>query len=161
MEGLARLVNDSLARHGIEPTLDHRRLKWSKWFRCESSFSLVLVPGKPGLYALAEELNATTADKRMLALSRVSAAEDLAVALGQMFQPGTTERYRMQTGRCVARFVVVEDPEQRSFALSALQQWMSEAAGTASGISSFEFGDKTENRELGCAANRCGIGAIA
>jgi len=147
MEGLARLVNDSLARYGIEPTIDHHRLKWSKWFRCESSFSLVLVPGKPGLYALAEELSATAGDKRMLALFRISAAEDLALALGRMFQPGSPDHDRMSSGRCFARFALIKDALQRSSALSALQQWMSEAAETASGIAT-EFGDKTENREL-------------
>ena len=146
MESLAHLVNDSLARHGIEPTLDHRRLKWSKWFRCESSFSLARVPGKPGVYALAEELNATAIDKRMLALFRISVAEDLAVALGRMFQPGSPERDCISSGRSFARFVVIEDPEQRSFALTALQQWMSESAETTSGVAD-EFGDKTENRD--------------
>ena len=50
MEGLARLVSDSLARHNFEAPLDHRRIEWSRWFRCESSFDLLLVPSKPGLY---------------------------------------------------------------------------------------------------------------
>jgi hypothetical protein len=159
MEGLARLVNDSLARHGIEPKLDHRRLKWSQWFRCESSFSLVLVPGKPGLYVLAEELHAATADQRMHRLFRICAADDLAVALGRMFQPGSPERDHMNSGRCFARFAVIEDAIQRGSALSALQHWISQAAETASGISN-EFGLETEYPELGCAASRCGIGAI-
>jgi len=43
MEELARMVADSLARHGFVAGLDHRRLEWSRWFRCESSFSLLLV----------------------------------------------------------------------------------------------------------------------
>jgi hypothetical protein len=42
MEDLARLVNESLADHGYQPKLDHRRLQWSKWFRCDSSFSVLL-----------------------------------------------------------------------------------------------------------------------
>ena len=41
MEGLTRLVEESMARHGFEPPVDHRRLQWSRWFRCETSFDLV------------------------------------------------------------------------------------------------------------------------
>ena len=55
MEGLAHLVTQSLKRHNFEPVIDHRRLQWSRWFRCESSFDLLLVPSKPGLFAMGEE----------------------------------------------------------------------------------------------------------
>ena len=37
-------------------SLDYRRLHWSRWFRCESHHSLLLVPSKPGVFALAEEI---------------------------------------------------------------------------------------------------------
>ena len=56
MEGLTRLVSESLARHGFDRPLDYRRLSWSRWFRCESHHSLLLVPSKPGVFALAEEI---------------------------------------------------------------------------------------------------------
>jgi hypothetical protein len=56
MEGLTRLVSESLARHGFDRPLDYRRLHWSRWFRCESHHSLLLVPSKPGVFALAEEI---------------------------------------------------------------------------------------------------------
>jgi hypothetical protein len=56
MEGLTRLVSDSLARHGFDRPLDYRRLHWSRWFRCESHHSLLCVPSKPGVFALAEEI---------------------------------------------------------------------------------------------------------
>jgi len=56
MEDLARLVADSLARHGYDAPVDHRRLEWSRWFRCDSSLSFLLVPSSPGIYALGEEL---------------------------------------------------------------------------------------------------------
>jgi len=52
MESISQLVSDSLARHGMEPSLDHLRLQWSRWIRCESSFSVLLVPAKPGIFAL-------------------------------------------------------------------------------------------------------------
>jgi hypothetical protein len=56
MEGLTRLVSESLARHGFDRPLDYRRLRWSRWFRCESHHSLLFVPSKPGVFALAEEI---------------------------------------------------------------------------------------------------------
>ena len=56
MEGLTRLVTESLARHGFDRPLDYRRLHWSRWFRCNSHHSLLFVPSKPGVFALAEEI---------------------------------------------------------------------------------------------------------
>src|SRR5579864_9586626 len=56
MEGLTRLVSESMARHGFDRPLDYRRLRWSRWFRCESHHSLLFVPSKPGVFALAEEV---------------------------------------------------------------------------------------------------------
>ena len=32
------------------------QVKWSNWSACESSFSLLLVPQQPGVFALAEEI---------------------------------------------------------------------------------------------------------
>jgi hypothetical protein len=64
MEGIARIVSESLARHGFDRPLDYRRLRWSRWFRCESHHSLLLVPSKPGVFALAEEImNVGTAEQ--------------------------------------------------------------------------------------------------
>ena len=56
MEGLTRLVIESMSRHGFDRPLDYRRLQWSCWFACESPHSLLLVPSKPGVVALAEEV---------------------------------------------------------------------------------------------------------
>ena len=56
MEAITRLVSESLARHGFDRPLDYRRLHWSRWFRCESLHSLLSVPSKPGVFAVAEEV---------------------------------------------------------------------------------------------------------
>ena len=61
MEAITRLVADSLARHGLERPVDPRRLLWSRWFRCDSPHSLLVVPSKPGIFALAEEVAANVA----------------------------------------------------------------------------------------------------
>lgn len=71
MEDLARMVADSLARHGYDAPVDHRRLEWSRWFRCESSLSLLLVPSSPGIYALGEELGWPGAPNHPVMLSDV------------------------------------------------------------------------------------------
>jgi hypothetical protein len=59
MESLTRLVTDSLARHGFDRPIDPRRLQWSRWFRCDSPHSLLVVPSKPGIFAIAEEIGAS------------------------------------------------------------------------------------------------------
>jgi hypothetical protein len=56
MEALTRLVTDSLTRHGFDRPIDPHRLQWSRWFRCDSSRSLLVVPSKPGIFAIAEEI---------------------------------------------------------------------------------------------------------
>ena len=56
MEALTRIVADSLARHGLDRPIDPRRLQWSRWSRCDSPHSLLVVPSKPGIFALAEEV---------------------------------------------------------------------------------------------------------
>jgi hypothetical protein len=139
MEGLAHLVAESLVRHGFEPVFDHRRLQWSNWFHCQDSFSLVLAPCKPGLFALGEEVIApgelaVGEGKRMLALFQVSEADDLGMALGRLFLSGNPARKRFASGRCFARYVAIEDPTQRRTALTALQRWMASSAEAVSGM---------------------------
>ncbi len=139
MEGLANLVNESLIRHGFEPGFDHRRLQWSQWFPCHHSLSVLLAPCKPGLFALGEEVIppgelAVGEGKRMLALFHISEANDLGMALGRLLLSGSPLRERVASGRCFARYVVVEDPTQRGTAYTALQRWMATSAQAASGV---------------------------
>jgi hypothetical protein len=73
MENISQLVESSLARHGVPANFDHLRLQWSNWFRCESSFSVLLAPAKPGIFALGEEIvpPGESVELRAPALSRV------------------------------------------------------------------------------------------
>jgi hypothetical protein len=140
MEDLTRLVDDSLARHGVRPTVDHRRLQWSRWFRCESSFGLWLVPNQPGLYALGEEVfapgeSAATGGKRMLAIFQISDTRDLGIALGRMFTSSHPLHDRVAEGRCFARYAIVTDVAERASCLAAFQKWLNSSAETASGFS--------------------------
>jgi hypothetical protein len=56
MEALTRLVSDSLVRHGFNRPIDPRRLQWSRWSLCDSLHSLLVVPSKPGIFAIGEEV---------------------------------------------------------------------------------------------------------
>jgi len=139
MEGLTRLVSESLARHGVETPLDQRRLQWSRWFRCESSLSFLLTPAKPGVFALGEEIAApgevsATGGQRILALFHIGETGDLGLGLGRLFAPHNPLRERVATGRCFARYVVIEDDAQRRSTAVALQRWLDSSAETASGM---------------------------
>ena len=140
MEGLSHLVTESLARHNFEPSFDHRRIAWSRWFRCESNFSVLLAPSQPGIFALGEEVVApgelsATGGKRMLALFHISEASDLGMALGHLFLPRSPIRERLESGPCFARYAVIEDAKQRHAAYAALEQWAGTSSDAASGIS--------------------------
>ena len=136
MEGLARLVTESLAKHNFEPAFDHRRIAWSRWFRCESNFSILLAPSQPGIFALGEELIAPgDSTKRMLALFQISQADDLGMTLGHLFLPGSPVRERLESGHCFVRYAVIEDAPQRHAAYAALENWAGASSDVASGIS--------------------------
>jgi hypothetical protein len=166
MEGLTRLVSESLARHGFDRPLDYRRLHWSRWFRCESHHSLLQVPSKPGVFALAAEvmdfggnveerrfsaasgaIHTTGASapvevgtkpecRRMLAVTQFFADDDMAFVLDRMMSRNSSMRARLTSGRYFVRFVVIEDEAQRHSICNALNQWIVGSAEKASGIGS-------------------------
>lgn len=157
MEGLTRLVAESMARLGLEAAVDHRRLQWSRWFRCESSFDLLLIPVKPGLFAIGEEIIApgelpVPGGKRMLAVIQVAEADDLGIAMGRLFSPTSPLRERIATGRVFARYTVIEDDAQRQSAHAALQRWLAQSAETATGVaseSSFQLATEPAGAAIG------------
>jgi hypothetical protein len=134
MEGITRLVSESLLRHGFEPISRHRSMRWTPWIPCESPFRLALFPSEAGIYALAEELvaeNPATGGKRLLALLDLVEAKDLGLALGKLCSPHSQFRLRLANRRCFIRYAVIEDPDQRRSALSVLRNWVSSFAQTA------------------------------
>lgn len=133
MESISQLVGDSLARHGIEPTLDHLRLEWSRWFRCESSFSVLLVPAKAGIFALAEEVAFPGRDgKRILAVFQVKETGDIGMTLGRLFLPGDPLREKLESGKCFARYAVIENAEERATAHKIFHRWIEDLAEAGS-----------------------------
>jgi hypothetical protein len=152
MEALDRLVTESLARHGFDRPLDYRRLHWSRWFRCDSPHSLLTVPSKPGVFAIAEEItspsthgaadalvrraeqSSTFAAKRMLAVVQFVEDDDMAFVLDRMFAHQNPMRSRLASGSCFVRFVVLEEKNQRRGICAALNQWLISSGEKATGI---------------------------
>jgi hypothetical protein len=129
MQALAQLVNDSLARYDLETKLDLRRLRWSVWLRCDGQLNVLHAPAKPGLLAFAEEIVSPSPlaihGKRFLALFQITETPDVGMALARTLLPGSGDRARFASGHCFARYVVIEDADQRQAALAAFQEWMS------------------------------------
>jgi hypothetical protein len=164
METISQLVSESLARNGIQPSLDHLRLEWSRWFRCDSSFSVLLAPAKPGLFVLSEEITPNVdvelrapspveTNKRMLALFHIRDTDDLGMAMGRLFLPGNLLGEKLASGRCFARYTVIEDREQRAAACETFQRWMQDSAEAATGM---DFGNRlglTGDAQRPCGAD--------
>jgi hypothetical protein len=101
-------------------------MNWSRWFRCESSFELLLVPNQPGVFAVAEEVvqPAGPQSRRMLAVFEVQETEDLACSLSRMFAAGSEWREKLTEARCYVRYAVVPSIPDRRAAAGALKTWL-------------------------------------
>jgi len=139
MEGLAQLVSESMARHGVDCSLDYRRLHWSRWFPCHGTSDLNLVPSLPGILAIAEEVIAPgetpiAGGKRMLAVVKVSASDDLAIAITRLLAPQNLNKYALTGDKIFVRYTVVQDHAQRRAAEKVFQRWLTTSAEAASGV---------------------------
>jgi hypothetical protein len=110
-------------------------VKWSQWSRCESSFSMLLVPHRPGVLALAEDvLDSDGQGKRMLALFYVAEAYDISSAVSELFSPRSPYREQLENRRCFARYAMISDPENRRAVVNALHTWMATQTEAATGV---------------------------
>jgi acyl-CoA reductase-like NAD-dependent aldehyde dehydrogenase len=127
-------------------------MKWSRWFRCESSFELLLVPNQPGVFALAEEVAQATGpySRRMLAVFDVQEADDLSRAMSRLFATGSGWREKLAQARCYVRYAVAPSIADRRAAASALKTWLNSHREVAAQV----FEQKTVT--TGGAAERCG-----
>ncbi|MGH9492277.1 MAG: hypothetical protein ACRD2K_02140 [Terriglobales bacterium] len=127
----------------MEGVANSAQVKWSSWSACESSFSLLLVPQQPGVFALAEEIVPASDDrvaqepalsgvegssavqtKRMLAVLEVGAADDLARALSRLFAADSVYHQRLSAARCFVRYAVIAEAGERQAVAAALRQWL-------------------------------------
>jgi hypothetical protein len=111
-------------------------LNWSRWFHCDSSFGLLLVPDQPGIFALAEEVmqSAGPDSRRMLAVFEISEAENVARALSRMFSSGSPWHERLTGSRCYLRYTIIPDAEKRETAAVALKNWLNSQMDNAAQV---------------------------
>jgi hypothetical protein len=109
-------------------------MNWSRWFRCESSFGLLLVPNQPGVFALAEEIVSAPNGRRMLAVFDVDETEDLSLGMSRLFALGSRWREKLQEGRCFLRYAVAPSTADRRAAAGALRRWLDSRREMASQI---------------------------
>ena len=109
-------------------------MNWSRWFRCETSFGLLLVPNQPGVFALAEEVVSAANGRRMLAVFQVDETDDLSLALSRLFAVGSPWRAKLSEGHCFARYAVAPGLADRRAAADALKQWLTAQRELASQV---------------------------
>jgi hypothetical protein len=111
-------------------------MNWSRWFHCESSFGLLLVPSQPGVFALAEEVVQSVGpqSRRMLAVFEVAEAEDLSRAMSRLFAAGSPWREKMAQVKVYVRYAIAPGIADRRTAATALKNWLSAQREVASQI---------------------------
>jgi acyl-CoA reductase-like NAD-dependent aldehyde dehydrogenase len=111
-------------------------MNWSRWFHCESSFGLLLVPSQPGVFALAEEVVQAVGaqSRRMLAVFEVAEAEDLSRAMSRLFAAGSPWREKMVQEKIYVRYAIAPSIADRRTAAAALKNWLSAQKEVASQI---------------------------
>jgi acyl-CoA reductase-like NAD-dependent aldehyde dehydrogenase len=111
-------------------------MNWSRWFHCESSFGLLLVPSQPGVFALAEEVvqAAEPQTRRMLAVFEVAEADDLSRAMSRLFAAGSPWREKMAQVKVYVRYAIAPSIADRRTATAALKNWLSAQREVASQI---------------------------
>ncbi|MGB8129665.1 MAG: hypothetical protein WCG81_07715 [Candidatus Angelobacter sp.] len=111
-------------------------MNWSRWFHCESSFGLLLVPSQPGVFALAEEVVQSVGpqSRRMLAVFEVAEADDLSRAMSRLFAAGSPWREKMAEAKVYVRYAIAPSIADRRAAAAALKNWLSTQREVASQI---------------------------
>jgi hypothetical protein len=111
-------------------------MNWSRWFHCESSFGLLLVPSQPGVFALAEEVvqAAEPQSRRMLAVFEVAETDDLSRAMSRLFAAGSPWREKMAQVKVYVRYAIAPSIADRRTATAALKNWLSAQREVASQI---------------------------
>ena len=111
-------------------------MNWSRWFHCESSFGLLLVPSQPGVFALAEEVVQAVGEqsRRMLAVFEVAEADDLSRAMSRLFAAGSPWREKMMQAKIYVRYAIAPSIADRRTAAAALKNWLSAQKEVASQI---------------------------
>ena len=147
MEGLVRLVAESLERHGL--TVPPPRIDWSAWTPLDSNLCLT-APCRPGLFVIAECMlphmvprmvphtvaanPSTQLVISQLAILKIGQTKDLGVEMARLCcYSSLPDRIhdRIKAGRCLVRLAAVDDDVQRASSCAALQQWFTHSLETS------------------------------
>jgi hypothetical protein len=113
MEGLVRLVAESLGRHGI--TVPPPRIDWSPWITIDPNLCLT-APCYPGVFVVAEQMVPHTISANaapQLVVLKIGKTEDIGIEMARLCYHSPLYD-RINTGRCVVRFAVVDNDAQRA-----------------------------------------------
>jgi hypothetical protein len=135
-------------------------MNWSRWFRCESSFGLLLVPNQPGIFALAEEVMqpAEPHVRRMLAVFQVEEADDLSRAMSRLYAAGSPWRAKLAQTNCFVRYAITPSLADRQSAAAALKSWLNAQREVASQVFELKtFESKTFEKPVSMAAEQKAI----
>ncbi len=147
MEGLVRLVSESLARHGMN--LPPARLEWSDWKQLESSLCLS-APSYPGLYSVAERVvDHNLAPEGLqaphFAIFHEGHTQDLGFEMGRLCSPYSLLRDRISKGDCWVRFAVMPFSTTQN---SGLAESLESAESRKSIADSQSFPDSPHETEI-------------
>jgi hypothetical protein len=67
-----------------------------------------------------------------LAVFQVKETGDIGMALGRLFLPGNPLREKLESGKCFARYAVIENAEERATAHKIFHRWMQDSAEAGS-----------------------------
>ncbi len=143
-------------RMELEARLEATGLNWSRWFRIESTFGLLLVPPQAGVFAVAEELLAPEemqGTSRLLGIMEFNAASDLCAALCRLCSAPGPMRERILSSQCFARYATAS-PAQSLEAAQSLNQWLSRQSDSAPAAQSFWVMDRLYADEAGNVPSR-------
>src|SRR5580658_3457628 len=93
---------------------------WTRWFHCESSFDLSLVPQAPGLIAVGRE----EAAGRQLDILQVEDSDDLFHTLNQLFSASSGLRQQFGNAQFMIRYAHVPDAIERRATIAVLRTWL-------------------------------------
>ena len=131
-------------RMELEGRLEATGLNWSRWFRIETSFGLLLVPPEAGVYAVAEELispEELAGKNRLLGILEFCSTPDLAAALCRLCSAPGPMRLRIINSQCFARYATA-NPAQSFEVAQSLQQWLARQSDSAPAAQSFWVMDR-------------------
>ena len=118
MEGLVRLVAESLERHGV--AVPPPSLEWSPWTPLDPNLCLT-APCRPGLFVIAEPMvlhSISVKTSNQLVVLKAGQTKDLGVEMARLCYDSPLYD-RVIAGRCLVRFAVVDDEAQRALLYQA------------------------------------------